>query len=84
MLARLREADHVICRKDAGKYGATLYVMASTPPSGVADLAVEEITISPIWGSYTWAVAIDPVPRFSTRSPSVPPSELKAVSLAAF
>lgn len=42
---------------EQGEHGATLYATDGVPTSGVADL--EGVTANdPVWGSYTWSLAI--------------------------
>jgi DNA-binding transcriptional ArsR family regulator len=85
-LSRLHDEGHVTCRSGMGAHGADVFTSTDAPSSGVADLDVEEITNSSVWGSNTWAFAIEEVELPTRRiiGHGEEPVPTKAVSLAAF
>lgn len=63
-LKRLVDRDAVQAVDASGPHGATLFGDAGVAPSGVVEVTPDEIANGPVWGSYTWALAIrDPTER---------------------
>jgi hypothetical protein len=85
-VSRLLEEGHVTCRSGAGAHGADVFTSTDAPASGIADLDVDDITNSPVWGSNTWSFAIEEVELPTRRiiGHGEEPVPTKAVSLAAF